>query len=211
MARGVVDEFVIPKSTGKSFIVKKGQVLRVIEHEGKQVASVAFFNAHNYKEQSSARHSVILESIEAMAGNLDRKAMKSLTHIYSKVPWENVMATVIDDKVGNHVAACFCTRKCYEIALNDPGHRSCGDNFSECLREYGISLEDLDSSCAYSVFMNEVIDRDLNLRIEPPASEKGDYIDFLAEMDLLVGISACPFPNQTNDYEPKAVKIQILE
>jgi uncharacterized protein YcgI (DUF1989 family) len=201
MARRVVDEFIIPKCTGKAFTVKKGQVLRIIEYEGKQVASIAVFNAHNYKEQLSARHSVIVEKAK----------LKRLTHLYSKVPWENVMLTVIDDKVGNHVAAGYCTRKWYDILLNDPEHRNCGDNFSECLKEYGISLEDLDSSCAYTVFMNEVIDKDGNLRIEPPTAEKGDHIDFLAEMHLLVAISVCPCPNQTNDYEPKAMKVQILE
>ena len=35
MPTTVVDEFVIPRCTGKAFRVAKGQVLRVIEHEGK--------------------------------------------------------------------------------------------------------------------------------------------------------------------------------
>jgi len=34
--RRVAEEFVIPKCSSKAFVVKKGQVLRVITHERKQ-------------------------------------------------------------------------------------------------------------------------------------------------------------------------------
>jgi len=44
-----------------------------------------------------------------------------------------------------------------------------------------------------------------------PSCEKGDYIDFLAEMDILVAATSCPAENIINDYDPKALKYQILE
>ena len=47
--REILDEFIMPKCTGKAFLVKEGQSFRVIQIEGKQVASLIFFNAHNYK------------------------------------------------------------------------------------------------------------------------------------------------------------------
>ena len=212
MARKVVDEFIIPKCTGKAFTVKKGQVLRVIQLGGRQVADVYFLNAHNYKEQFAARHSVVLESLEAMVGKSDREGrMKKLTHLYSKDPWENVMLTVIDDKVGDHVFGSHCSRGIYELRYKDPEHRSCSDNFSECLREYGISLEDLDSTGVFNVFMREVIDENGYLHIEPSPARDGDYIDFLAEMDILVAFSACPAPSPVNDEIPRDMKVQILE
>ena len=37
MAWKVVQDIVVPKETGKTMRVNKGQVFRVIEHEGKQV------------------------------------------------------------------------------------------------------------------------------------------------------------------------------
>jgi uncharacterized protein YcgI (DUF1989 family) len=212
MARRVVDEFVIPNSTGKAFIVKKGQVLRIIELGGRQVADVYFLNAHNYKEQFAARHTVLLESLEAMAGIPDRESrMRKIKHLYSKAPWENVMLTVIDDTIGDHVFGSHCSRKCYEFMLNDPNHRSCSDNFSECLNEYGIALEDLDSAGVFNVFMKEVIDENGNLHIKESPAQDGDYIDLLAEMDVLVAFSACPAPPPTNDEVPKDMKVQILE
>ncbi len=108
-------------------------MLRVMAQEGKQVADIAFLNAHNYKEQFAARYSVSLNTFEGL-GNLER-----ITKLYSKPPWENVMLTVIDDKVGVHLPGIHCSRKTWELELHQPGHRSCSDNFDECLREFGLS------------------------------------------------------------------------
>jgi uncharacterized protein YcgI (DUF1989 family) len=46
--RKIINEFVIPKCTGKGFIARKDKVLRIIDHVGPQVADVVFLNAHNY-------------------------------------------------------------------------------------------------------------------------------------------------------------------
>jgi hypothetical protein len=206
VARRVISEFIVPKCTGKAFIVKKRQVLRVIELGGRQVADVAFLNAHNYKEQFAARHSVMLESIQGK-----RSRLRRLEKLYSRPPWENVMLTVIDDKIGEHCFGGHCSERGYEFMLNDPKHRSCSDNFKECLKGYGISLEDLDSAGVFNVFMKETVDEDSTLSIEESPAKDGDYIDFLAEMDVLVAFSACPAPPPTNDEVPKDMKVQILE
>jgi len=200
----IIDEFVIPKCTGKAFIVKKGQAIRVIAHEGKQVADIAFLNAHNYKEQFAARHSMMLNNAEGL-GSLER-----ITKLYSKPPWENIMLTVTDDKVGAHVLGGHCSEKTWELESHQPGHRSCSDNFDECLREFGLSLEDMDSCGVFNVFMKQTIDEKGKVHFRPPVAEKGDYIDFRAEMDVLVAVSMCPHEDEVNDFEPKAMKFQIL-
>ena len=48
MKKKVVNEFIVPKCTGKAFIVKKGQVMSVIQIDGGQVADIRFFNTQNY-------------------------------------------------------------------------------------------------------------------------------------------------------------------
>jgi uncharacterized protein YcgI (DUF1989 family) len=45
----------------------------------------------------------------------------------------------------------------------------------------------------------------------PPVAEKGDYVDFRAEMDLLVAISACPTESEINDYAGKPLKVEIRQ
>ena len=162
----ILNEFVIPKCTGKGFMVRQGEVLRIIDHVGPQVADVIFLNARNYKEQFSAGWSVFLNSIEGIGG------FKKIKKLYSKRPWENVMLTVIDDKVGVHVFGGHCTKTYYEL-LNHSGHRSCSDNFQDAVRSFGLTLEDLDSSGVFNVFMNENHRRKWNITYRASCSKKG--------------------------------------
>ena len=130
-SRQLVEEFIIPKCSARAFVVRKGQVLRVIAHEGKQVPDLKFLNAHDYKEQFASRWSSHLNDAEGIGGQWRIKKL------YSKPPWERVMLTVIDDKVGNHFMNGSCSPKIMELAPDEvEGDKSCVDLFAECLRPY---------------------------------------------------------------------------
>ncbi len=208
----VIEDFVIPKCTGKAFKLNKGQLFRVIEHEGKQVAGLMFFNAHDYREQFMAEFSGGLNYFQppdlGSVGSHYR-----LGELYSKVPYENLMLTVTDNKIGDHFLGTHCTKTTMDI-LKAPGHRSCSDNFSDALCEFGLALEDIYSPSVFNAFANVTIDQsgDGNIHIEPPRSKQGDYIEFQAEMDVLVAVSACPDDKSAiNDHACKAIQIQISE
>ncbi len=216
MSRKVIQEFIIPKGTGKGFIVKKGQVLRVIELGGGQVGEIMFFNQQNHKEVVSGGISPYLNNIAAFGGSpLQMAGRVPVTKLYSKVPFENVRLTVIDDKVGQHCVGRHCSRKAIEIwakeGLVGPDRRSCTDNFIEALRDFGISPEDLDTDSVFNIFKKEVIDEEGTLHVVSSPAKDGDYIDFLAEIDVLVGFSCCSAPPPINAEELRDMKIQILE
>ena len=208
-SRKLIEEFIIPKCSGKAFILKKGQILRVTAHEGKQVADIKFLNANNYKEQFAAWWSTCLNSDEGIGGT------KRLKKLYSKPPWERVMLTVIDDKAGDHLFNGSCSPRVLELwpDVGAEGGKTCVELFDECLKPYGLSLEDLDSAGTFNVFMPIRFKDDENGSwvFLPPSCEKGDYIDFLAEMDILVAATSCPNTNEINDFKPKAMKYQIYE
>jgi len=206
-SRKIVEEFIIPKSSSRAFILKKEQILRVTAHEGKQVADIRFLNANNYKEQFASWLSASLNSNEGIGGT------KRVKKLYSKSPWHNVMLTVINDTSREHLMACQCTPKLYEI-LGDPGHISCADLFDKCLKPYNLSMEDLDSAGVFNVYMSVKFLDDENgtWLYQPPGCEKGDHIDFLAEMEVLVAATSCPADSfAVNDYECKGMKYQIIE
>ena len=196
-ARRLVQEFVIPKCSAKAFLLKKGQVLRVIAHEGKQCADLKFLNAHDYREQFAAHWSEGINGVQGIGG------ARKLTKLYSKPPWERVMLTVIDDKVGDHGPNGSCSQR---ILQYDPdlieGDKTCVDLFAEILRPYGISLVDLDSAGTFNVFFRIRYKDDEygTWYFLPPSCEKGDYIEFLAEMDVLVAATSCPDRNVINDF-----------
>ena len=208
----IVDDFLIPATYGKAFVVKKGRVLRIIEEEGKQVADATFFNADNFRENFHSGMSLVYSMWEG-TGNFKR-----LGKLYSRPPYNNVMLTVIDDPVGVHFAwmGGRCTSKIYgEESGAHPGkrHRTCQDNISEAIRPWGLEAHDVPD--VYNIFMN-VDDRAAAERGEliflPPASKKGDYIDLKAEINILAAISACPDERgAVNEGVPKPLRIQILE
>jgi uncharacterized protein YcgI (DUF1989 family) len=45
--------------------------------------------------------------------------------------------------------------------------------------------------CALNLFMNVPVAADGKLRVDPPVSRPGDYIRLRAELDLIIGLTAC--------------------
>ena len=204
MGERVLD-FVIPPGSGKAFRVLEGETLRVIEEEGGQVASLLVLNAHDHKEQGMARFSGNLSQILG-TGNHYR-----LGTIFSKVPYERPMLTVTRDTVGHHFLGPHCTRRMMEL-WGAPGHRTCGDNFADALDAFGLTLEDVYSPAAINLFAAIRIESTGEGRVTllPSPAQKGDQVDFRAEMDVLVAVSACPddvSPLNGGSCKPIAIKI----
>ncbi len=210
MSAECIVDFVIPACRGKAFKLASGQKLRVIDEEGKQVAGAMFFNAHNYKEQFMAEFSGGLNYFQPPdLGSIG--SHYRLGELYSKVPYENLMMTVTHNELRDHFLGTHCS-KLWMTLLGAPDHRSCSDNFAEALAEFGLELEDVYSPSIMNIFSNARIDTegDGRLLINPPRSVSGDYVEFLAHMDLLVAISACPDDvTAMNDHSCKSIRIQI--
>jgi len=214
MELNVVNDIVVPKASGKSIRVKKGQVFRILMHEGKQVVDLSFINAHNYKEHFAAEHSAVLNSLQGTGGYY------RLKKLYSKPPFENVMATVIDDKVGSgtrggdragHFLMCHCSARLLEH-MGAPGTRTCSDNFADALAEIGLKQEDTYDETIFNVWMQSWLGEDGSMNFAPPLAETGDSIDFLAEMDLIAVCSVCPDETSPcNDFKAKSLRFQVLE
>lgn len=195
--------------------INKGQIFRVIEHEGKQVVDLTFLNADNYKEHFAAESSALLNSLQGIGGYY------RLTKLYSKPPYENIMATVIDDKVGDgarggdragHFLMCHCSKRLVKHLGAPPGVRTCSDNFADAFREIGLKQEDTYDETIFNVWMQSWLSEDGSMNFAPPLAEVGDFIDFRAEMNLMAVISVCPDESSPcNDFEAKAMRFQILE
>lgn len=205
----LVEEFVIPKCQAKAFLVKKGQILRVTAHEGKQVVDMRFINADNQKEQHCSWWSAHLNSLEGTGGS------KRIKNVYSKPPYERVMLTVIDDKVGDH----FFDGSCSPMVVQRNGEFgsdagiTCEQLMTMVLEPYGISLAQVDDSSTFNVWMPIRFEEDEKGTFVfcRPSCEKGDYIEFRAEMNILVATTSCPQTNIINDWDPKGIQYQIFE
>jgi uncharacterized protein YcgI (DUF1989 family) len=217
LGRTIVDDFVIPARYGRGFVVRKGQILRIEEIEGKQVVDATFLNADNHREGFHAGQSLALNMLGGVG------SLKQVRYLYSRPPYENVLMTVVDDPVGVNFAwmGGRCTRRIYEIR-NERGigrpvdpeqHRTCQQNLEEALAPFGIEPDAVPD--VFNIWMNnddEATFRENRMHFLDPVADQGDYIELTAEMNVLVGISACPNDqDRVNAGQPKPLGIKILE
>ena len=170
----------IQPRSGVAFRLDRGQCLRVIDPEGVQVADLLAFNAADVREAvSTGRPSHYEESIALTTGN----------RLWSNR--SNPMLEIVEDTVGRHD---FLLTPCSEATFRHfypdrPVHRGCFGNLVEALQPYGVEPDTI--PCAFTVFMNVQVAPDGRLSVEPPTSKAGDFIRFRAEMDLVIGLTAC--------------------
>lgn len=189
----------IERQSGKSFKLKKGQFLKVIDPEGEQVSDMVIFNADDKKEKlSSGKTMDFEESILITKGNF---------------LWSNrsrKMMEILEDTNGrNDFLLAPCSPETFLIMYDNPEyHPSCFENLYRHLDKFGIEPDDIPT--AFNIFMNVQFNAAGKLSVEPPLSKAGDYVLFRAEMDLIVGLTACS-AEDSNNGSFKPIEFEIIE
>lgn len=171
----------IPPRTGTAFHLRKGQRLRVIDPLGGQVSDLLAFNAQDSREViSNGRTFDYASKLYLSTGD----------PLYSNR--SQVMLKIVADTCGRHdFLLTPCSKDTFRIIYGhqDP-HHGCFGNLANALSSYGIEPDQL--PCAFNCFMNVPINGESGtFTVEPPLSKSGDFIDFVAEMDLIIGMTAC--------------------
>jgi len=171
---------IAPRS-GTALRLGRGQILRVIDPEGMQVSDLLAFGASDPREAiSNGRTFDYEETISLTTGN----------RLWSNR--SNSMLTIVEDLVGRHdFLLTPCSAATFRHFYPDmPVHRGCFGNLAEALAPWGIAADDI--PCAFNLFMNVPVNGETGrLKVDPPVSKAGDYIRLRAEMDLVIGLTAC--------------------
>ena len=174
----------IPERSGDAFRLAAGQTLTVIDPRGVQVADLLAYNAEDLAEViSSGRTLDYAETIYLTTGNL----------LYSNR--SRPMLTIVDDTVGRHdFLLTPCSYDTFHHFYPDlPPHRGCFGNLAAALEPYGVKPDMIPT--AFNCFMNVTVDGATGkLDVLPPISKAGDHIVLRAEMDLIIGLTACSAP-----------------
>jgi uncharacterized protein YcgI (DUF1989 family) len=179
---------VIAPRSGTAFTLRRGQHLTVIDPQGEQVADLVAFRRDDTAEAISSGRS------------LDYAGRIFLTigdAIYSNR--STVLLRIEEDTVGRHdFLLTPCSADTFRILYGDTNpHRGCFGNLAEALAPYGISPDHI--PVAFNVFMHVVIDGvSGKLTVLPPLSRAGDHVTFIAEQDLIIGLTACSAPQSNN-------------
>lgn len=188
----------IPPRSGVAFILKKGQVLTVIDPEGEQVSDLLAYNCHDTKEViSSGRSLDFAETMFLSTGN----------YLYSNR--SKVMLEIVKDTVGRHdFTLTPCSKDTFRILYNDDNpHHGCFGNFEKALEPYNITSDDI--PVAFNVFMHvEAHPETGKISVLPPKSIAGDYTSFKAHMDVIIALTACS-AGQSNNFNYKPIDYRI--
>jgi uncharacterized protein YcgI (DUF1989 family) len=199
-------EKLIPPRQGAALTVEKGRYLKVIDVEGGQIVDFVVINANNYSDRfSQARTKANQGKIFISTGD----------KLYSR--FNTVMMTIVEDTYGIHdLQYGMCSRWVYESmeykgfadnlsvggGLGKPNY-GCFEILSQALAPYGIKPEDIPEP--FNIFQTVEYDWKTGaIKIIPGKSKPGDYIILKANIDCLVGVSACPSAG-------KPVKIEVYE
>jgi uncharacterized protein YcgI (DUF1989 family) len=184
--------------TGLGLTLERGQVLRVIDPEGEQVSDVVAFATRDTSERlSSGRSLDYNNTIFLTTGHV----------LYSNR--SNPMFTILEDTVGKHdFLLTPCSPETFEILYEGHHgyHPSCFENLKENLKRFGIAGDDIPTT--FNVFMNVDVLPSGELHIGPPLSRPGDFVDLRAEMDLVVGVTACS-AEKSNNYSFKPIDLEV--
>lgn len=177
----MVDIKTIPPRSGAGFTLDKGQILTVIDPEGRQVSDLLAYNRSDVREAISSGRTLDYAS---------RLYLTTGDRLYSNR--SNVMLEIVADDVGRHdFLLTPCSKETFAIIYGDTDpHRGCFGNLAEALAPWGIEPDQI--PVAFNCFMNVPIDGTTGaFTVEPPLSKAGDTIVFRAEMDLVIGMTAC--------------------
>ncbi len=189
----------IPPRSGRAFRLVKGMRLKVIDPKGQQVADLlAAFAGDTAEIMSSGRTFDYLEKIYLSAGDT----------IYSNR--SRPMLTILEDTVGRHdFLLTPCSADTFRILYGDRDpHHGCFGNLAKALAPYGIGADEIPA--CFNIFMNVELDGATGrIAVKPPLSKANDYIVFRADLDLIIGLTACSAP-QSNNYSFKPIEFEIL-
>jgi uncharacterized protein YcgI (DUF1989 family) len=195
----MIKKYHLEPQTGIGLTLKKNQLLKIIDPQGEQVSDLTAFAFEDIAEWlSSGRTIDYANKIYLTTGNV----------LYSNR--SRPMLSIVEDTVGRHdFLLTPCSPETFKIIYdNHEYHPSCFENLHTNLAQFGITPDMIPTTL--NVFMNVVVLETGELRIDPPPSKAGDYIIFRAEMDLIVGVTACS-AEMSNNYSFKPIDVEIYE
>ena len=190
-------EVIVPPREGRAFRVPAGQFFRISYLDGPQVGDLNLWNAHDLGERFFSGKTRALHGTHVSTGD----------RLWSSIPHLRAMATITEDTLdwygidafngGVHdVIGTRCDPYTHNLLAGGQYHHCCHSNLTRALAaETGMSPREAELHVhdVMNVFMCTGFTPDTGQYFMKASPVRpGDYIEFLAEIDLLGALSACP-------------------
>lgn len=192
-----VDEVVVPPREAASFKVQAGQAFRISSVDGPQVGDLNLWNLTNFSERFYSGKTRALHGTHVTTGD----------RLWSSFPALRPMATILADSLDwygmdgfggsvHDVIGTRCDPYTHNLLAGGQYHHCCHSNLTRAFADAtGASLAEAEHHVhdVLNVFMCTGFTRDTGqyfMKASPVLP--GDHLDFLAEIDLLGALSACP-------------------
>lgn len=193
---------VLPARSPWSYVLKKGQILRIVDLGGNQAVDFLAYNADDPTERYSAPDTIVQQ------GNIFLTTDSKLISNEGRS-----LMTILYDTCGRHDTsggACSCESNSVRFGLDKKYQHACVENFLAAIAPYGLGKRDLVSNVNF--FMNVPVSKDGRLEIVDGISDPGSTVDLRADMNVLVAISNCPqMNNPCNAYNPTPIRLIIWD
>ncbi len=196
----VLCDDIVPAGRPWGRIVKRGEVLRIVDLHGQQAVDFLCYDAAAPSDRYNAMNTMKLQ------GNV---YVGKGTVLYSDRC--NALFTVIEDTCGSHdtIAGC-CSEAANFLRYGVRNTPSCRANFLEILERFGLGGGDI--VCNVNFFMNVPVGSDGRMAIVDGISKPGSYVDLRAERDTIAVISNCPqMHNPCNGYNPTPIRCVVRD
>ena len=192
-----VDQVTVPPRDARCIKVGAGCFFRISSVEGPQVGDLNVWNADDLSERFYSGKTRALHGTHLSTGD----------RMWSSFPNMRPMATILADTLDwygfdafggavHDVIGTRCDPYTGRLLSGSDYHYCCHSNLTRALSDYsGLSLQDAEPLVhdVLNVFMCTGFTRDTGQYFMKASPVRpGDYLEFFAEIDLVVGLSACP-------------------
>lgn len=191
----VVHDEIVPARAPWGRVIRRGEVLRLVDLEGQQAVDFLCYDANDPRDRYSSMNTVKVQ------GNV---FVGKGTVLYSDTGV--ALLRVIADTCGRHDTVLGCCSEANNfLRYGVRGAPGCYENFLAVLAGFGLGRGEIVGNVNF--FMHVPIEGDGRLSIADDASKPGDYVDLLAERDVLAVLSNCPqMLNPCNGYDPTPIR-----
>ncbi|KAL0465162.1 hypothetical protein QR685DRAFT_539508 [Neurospora intermedia] len=189
--RILTDEFTIPIRSGRAWTASAGSIIRISTPEGPQVGDLNIWNLHNPRERFWA----------SRTKQLHASHVSTYDRLWSNLPFMRPMLTIIADTLSwygqdehggrvHDLLGTRCDPYINNVLSGGEFDFHCHSNLTRAVMEYGLNEGDVHD--VINLFQVTGLDEKGRYFMSPCPASKGDFIEFVAEQDVLMALSTCP-------------------